>query len=233
MKVIFNPIYSTYLRFLDNFALAKIWNVKMVKYENINYLNFGDSDRQIWKYLLCNNLQLKEEKVSDISSYPDYIWWLEPGKLAGMPRPHLKDLPAIYQAGIRGIVSVMDEPSNIQEYQDYDFEALWLPITGGKSPTVKQVLEFVQFADSLLKKNQVVAVHCTSGNRRTGTLLAAYLIVSGKSPDQALIKVQQARPSAQLRDAQKEFLYALPNLLTWNFYIYGFSYFWIGEKAEI
>lgn len=131
-----------------------------------------------------------------------------------MSRPPLEDLPVLYQAGMRGIVSVMDEPSGIQEYKDSGFQALWLPITGGKSPTIKQVLEFVQFADSLLEKNQVVAVHCTSGNRRTGTLLAAYLIVSGKSPDQSLMQVQQARPSAQLRDAQKQFLNALPNLLT-------------------
>ncbi|MEM8777262.1 MAG: dual specificity protein phosphatase family protein [Cyanobacteria bacterium P01_G01_bin.49] len=151
--------------------------------------------------------------MSDISSYPDYVWWLSPGRLAGMPRPPLEDLPVLYQAGMRGIVSVMDEPSNIEEYQDGGFQALWLPITGGKSPTVEQVLEFVQFADSFLEQNQVVAVHCTSGNRRTGTLLAAYLIVSGKSSEQAIMQVQQARPSAQLRDAQKQFLYALPDLL--------------------
>lgn len=151
--------------------------------------------------------------MSDISSYPDYVWWLEPGKLAGMSRPPLEDLPVLYQAGMRGIVSVMDEPSGIQEYKDSGFQALWLPITGGKSPTVEQVLEFVQFADSLLKKNQVVAVHCTSGNRRTGTLLATYLIVSGNSPDQALTQLQQARPSAQLRDAQKQFLHTLPDFL--------------------
>lgn len=158
-------------------------------------------------------MQSREEKLSDISSYPDYVWWLEPGKLAGMPRPPLEDLPVLYQAGMRGIVSVMDEPSGIQEYKDSGFQALWLPITGGKSPTVEQVLEFVQFADSLLKKNQVVAVHCTSGNRRTGTLLATYLIVSGNSPDQALTQIQQARPSAQLRDAQKQFLHTLPDFL--------------------
>ncbi|MEM7552542.1 MAG: dual specificity protein phosphatase family protein [Cyanobacteria bacterium P01_A01_bin.84] len=153
--------------------------------------------------------------MSDIS-YPDYIWWVETGRLAGMPRPPLEDLPVLHQAGMGGIVSVMDEPSGIQEYTDSGFQALWLPITGGKSPTVEQVLEFVRFADSLLEKNQVVAVHCTSGNRRTGTLLAAYLIVSGKTPDEAIAQIQQVRPSAQLRDAQKQFLFVLPDLLSGN-----------------
>ncbi len=73
-----------------------------------------------------------------------------------MPRPPLEDLPQLYQAGIRGIVSVMDEPSGIREYQESGFSALWLPITGGKAPTRKQVQEFVEFADPLVNNNQPV-----------------------------------------------------------------------------
>lgn len=151
-------------------------------------------------------------KMSDIS-YPNYLWWVEPGKIAGMPRPPLEDLPILYQAGMRGIVSVMDEPSGIQEYQQSGFQALWLPIMGGKSPTVEQVKQFVQFANLLLEKNQAVSVHCTNGNRRTGTLLATYLIAGGKPPHEAIAQIQQLRPSAQLRDEQKQFLLALPDLL--------------------
>lgn len=89
--------------------------------------------------------------MSKLIAYPDYLWWVIPEKLAGMPRPPLEDLPQLYQAGIRGIVSVMDEPSGIKEYQEVGFSALWLPITGGKAPTVEQVQEFVEFADPLLE----------------------------------------------------------------------------------
>lgn len=145
--------------------------------------------------------------------YPDYLWWVIPEKLAGMPRPPLADLPQLYQAQIRGIVSVMDEPSGIKEYQEAGFSALWLPITGGKAPTVEQVLEFVKFVDSLLKKNQSVVVHCTSGNRRTGTLLASYLIAKGEDPKIALHLIQKVRPTAELREAQINFLSNLPMLL--------------------
>ncbi len=45
---------------------------------------------------------------------------------------------------------------------------------------MEQVQQFVEFADPLLINNQPVVVHCTSGNRRTGTLLAAYLITKGE-----------------------------------------------------
>ena len=70
-------------------------------------------------------------------SCPSYVWWLVPEKLAGMSRPPLEDLTPLYQAGMRGIVSVMDEPSGIEEYREAGFKALWLPITGGKPPTVE------------------------------------------------------------------------------------------------
>ncbi|MGV2829713.1 phosphatase domain-containing protein [Myxosarcina sp. GI1(2024)] len=88
--------------------------------------------------------------------YPDYVWWLIPEKLAGISRPSLEDLPQLYQAGMRGIVSVMDELSGIEEYKQAGFKALWLPITGGKPPTVEQVKQFL------------VVMHC-NGNLKVET----------------------------------------------------------------
>ena len=149
------------------------------------------------------------KQTSDI----DNVWWLLPEKLAGMPRPQLKDLPELKEAGIEGIVSVMDEPSGIKEYQEEGFQALWLSITGGKPPTLEQVKQFVKFAEPIIGNNHSVVVHCTSGNRRTGTLLAAYLIAEGENPQQAIALVQKARPTAELREAQQNFLFQLPELL--------------------
>ncbi|HAC66110.1 MAG TPA: protein phosphatase, partial [Cyanothece sp. UBA12306] len=105
--------------------------------------------------------------------YPSYVWWVIPEKLAGMPRPSLEDLPQLYQAGLRGIVSVIDEPSLIMEYQKEQFSALSLPIVEDLPPTLPQVEEFIKFAETIMSDNQAVAVHCTGGNHRTGTLLAS------------------------------------------------------------
>ena len=149
------------------------------------------------------------KQTSDIGN----VWWLLPEKLAGMSRPQLEDLPELKKAGIEGIVSVMDEPSGIKEYQEECFQALWLPITGGKLPTVEQVKQFANFAESIIEDDRAVVVHCTSGNRRTGTLLAAYLIAKGENPQQAIALVQKARPTAELREAQQNFLFQLPELL--------------------
>ena len=114
---------------------------------------------------------------------------------------------------MRGIVSVMDEPSGIDEYRGVGFQALWLPITGGKPPTVEQVTQFVQFAEPLLESHQPVVVHCTSGNRRTGTLLAAYLVAKGEQPKKAIAIIHEVRPKAELRAAQIDFLMKLPQSL--------------------
>lgn len=149
----------------------------------------------------------------ELMSYPDYLWWVIPQRLAGMPRPPLEDLEQLYQAGLRGLVSVMDEPSGIKEYKEAGLAALWLPIIGGKAPTVPQVKEFVAFADPIIAQNQAVAVHCTSGNRRTGTLLAAYLVAQGEKPSSAIERIQRVRPTAELREAQIQFLQELPQLL--------------------
>jgi hypothetical protein len=51
----------------------------------------------------------------------------------------------------------------------------------------------------------------TSGNRRTGTMLAAYLIQSGSSYDDAMGAIQTANPKAELRAAQTTFLQELAN----------------------
>ena len=149
------------------------------------------------------------KQTSDIGN----VWWLLPEKLAGMSRPQLEDLPELKKAGIEGIVSVMDEPSGVKEYQEEGFQALWLPITGGKPPSLEQVKQFVNFAEPIIGEDRSVVVHCTSGNRRTGTLLAAYLIANGDNPQQAIALVQKARPTAELREAQQNFLFQLPELL--------------------
>ncbi|NJL82152.1 MAG: protein phosphatase [Chloroflexaceae bacterium] len=151
--------------------------------------------------------------TSEPIAYPNYLWWVKPPFLGGMPRPPLEDLPILYQAGLRGIVSVMDELSGIEAYREAGFKALWLPTIGGTAPKLEQVQAFVEFADPLLEQQQAVAVHCTSGNRRTGTLLAAYLIAKGELPERAIATIQQARPAAELRAAQLDFLTSLPDLL--------------------
>ena len=145
--------------------------------------------------------------------YPSYLWWVIPEKLAGMPRPALEDLPQLYQAGLRGIVSLIDQPSLIVEYQKAKFSALSLPIVEDLPPSVPQVKEFIKFAEMIMSNNQAVAVHCTGGNHRTGTLLASYFVAKGENPEAVIPRIQQIHPTAQLSPAQTQWLHQLPEVL--------------------
>lgn len=69
------------------------------------------------------------------------------------------------------------------------------------------------FVEQIIAQNEpIAAVHCMSGNYRTGTLLAIYLI-AGETPDLVIERIQQTSPTDKLREPQIYFLHELPQLL--------------------
>jgi atypical dual specificity phosphatase len=139
----------------------------------------------------------------------DDLWWVIPEKLAGARKPTAEEINVLRALGIGAIVSVMDDPGNLDLYQQETMPYLWLPTKGGTAPSLEQVQELSQFVTAQNALGQAVVVHCTSGRRRTGTLLAAYLIRSGSSYDDAIQRIQTANPKVELREAQTAFLQTL------------------------
>ena len=146
---------------------------------------------------------MEEETIQPIS---DNLWWVIPKKLAGVRKPTAEELTELQAGGIGAIVSVMDDPSNLDLYQIANIPHLWLPIKGGTAPTLEQLQELQKFIDNQKSIGNAVAVHCTSGKRRTGTILASYLIYTGSSYNDAIQKIQHANPDVELREAQSRFL---------------------------
>lgn len=136
----------------------------------------------------------------------DNLWWVVPGKLAGVRKPTAAEIALLKAAGIGAIVSVMDDPANLDLYQKTDLPYLWLPTKGGTAPSREQVQELQTFIDTQNQLGHAVAVHCTSGRRRTGTMLAAYLILAGSPYDEVMQKILAANPQVELREAQLLFL---------------------------
>lgn len=137
------------------------------------------------------------------------LWWVKPHLLGGMRKPSPAEIPQLHSLGVAAIISVMDDPSNLDLYAQHQLPHLWLPTTGGKAPTPAQVEQLVNFVDQQHQQNHSVVVHCSSGRRRTGTLLAAYLVHSGLSTERAIATVTAANPQVELRDAQIQFLHDL------------------------
>lgn len=134
------------------------------------------------------------------------LWWVIPNKLAGVRKPEAEELSELQTAGIGAIVSVMDDPSNMDLYKQIGIPHLWLPTKGGTAPSTEQIQELQAFIDQQNQLGNAVAVHCTSGRRRTGTILASYLIHAGLSYDDVMQIIQTANPDVELREAQTAFL---------------------------
>jgi len=137
------------------------------------------------------------------------LWWVIQSKLAGVRKPTADEIPTLKAVGVGAIVSVMDDPANLDLYEQVGLPHLWLPTKGGTAPSPEQIQALQAFIDQQNQLGNAVAVHCTSGNRRTGTMLAAYLIQMGLSYDRAMQIVQTANPNAALREAQTTFLRGL------------------------
>lgn len=137
------------------------------------------------------------------------LWWVIPGKLAGVRKPTTEEIPELQGVGIGAIVSVLDDPSNLDVYEQLDIPFRWLPVHGGTPPSRDQIQELAHFIDEQDRQNLAVAVHCTNGLRRTGTMVAAYLIHVGLSYDLTMQTINLANPQVELRAAQTEFLRSL------------------------
>ncbi len=84
-----------------------------------------------------------------------------------------------------------------------------MPIAVNSVPSQAQIQEFQNFVDSQNLLNHAIAVHCSTGIHRTGTMLAAYLIRAVLSYESAMKTILNSNPSVELPEAQAIFLQRL------------------------
>ncbi|MEO8426422.1 MAG: dual specificity protein phosphatase family protein [Verrucomicrobiota bacterium] len=153
---------------------------------------------------------------------PITLWWVLPAVLAGMPMPFIRrdrrmdrgsglstyddDLPILRLAGIRAVVSLLDNSEDDWIFDATGFAFHCVPVAEGGAPTMEQALGVVRFVNRQRAGHRPVAVHCEAGIGRTGTVLAACLISQGDGVESAIARVRSVRQSAIETPAQIEFL---------------------------
>lgn len=107
------------------------------------------------------------------------------------------------QQGIISDVSLeefrLDAPFGVESY-------VWIPVKDHTAPNPDQLELGVTVLEKLISLDKKVYVHCKNGHGRAPTLVAAYLIRKGKTPEEAEKLIKGRRPAIHLWAEQRKAL---------------------------
>jgi atypical dual specificity phosphatase len=129
---------------------------------------------------------------------PHIFDWLLPDQLGVCVNPSVSATAAT-ELSVRGIgllinLHEMVDPSDL--LGRLNATSIHLPVHNSDPPSQAQLDAGVEAIRDAIQRGTRVAVHCGAGLGRSGTLLAAYLVSEGSSPDVAIEEVRRARPGA-------------------------------------
>lgn len=148
------------------------------------------------------------------------FFWLIEDTLAGCSRPGGRSLSAtdplaldadlawLHDQGIGAILSLTETPLPADILAQHSLAYLHLPVPDLSAPTPEQIDSALTFIDRQRIAGRPVVVHCLMGQGRTGTVLAAYLIRAGATPDRALAELRGLCPGAIGSPSQERALHA-------------------------
>lgn len=79
---------------------------------------------------------------------------------------------------------------------------VWIPVKNHTAPSPDQLEFGVATLEKLADMGKKIYVHCKNGHGRAPTLVAAYLIRKGKTPQEAEEFIKSNRSTIHLQDAQ-------------------------------
>lgn len=148
----------------------------------------------------------------------DLLWWIDE-ELAGMPIPYFDpdrrfhgngnieayddDLKYLIDNGIKSVLCLLNIPSDGVIYEKNSIQFLCAPVKDYMPPSVEQMNVIFQF---MHKAPKPLVVHCEGGIGRTGTILAAYLIMKGENFEKTVSLIRTKEPAAIESPEQMKFL---------------------------
>lgn len=83
---------------------------------------------------------------------------------------------------------------------------VWIPVKNHTAPTHDQLEFGVSVSKKLVAMKKKIYVHCQRGHGRAPTLVAAYLVKRGHTPEEAEAFVKSKRPTIHIEEVQREAL---------------------------
>lgn len=139
------------------------------------------------------------------------FYWVVEGALAGCSRPGSRerheprmsraealdaDLADLRERSISAVLTLTEEALPAEALARHGLEALHVPVEDMTAPEPEELARALGFIDVQRALGRAVAVHCLMGQGRTGTVLAAYLVRNGATPDVAIARVRTTCPGA-------------------------------------
>lgn len=105
-------------------------------------------------------------------------WWnrVDPNLIVGA-FPFARDVPAMYDDGVRAVVNTCQEYGGpVAEYEQCGIEQFHMPTTDFTHPELSDVQAAVEFIQSHAEQDETVYVHCKAGRARSATVALCWLI---------------------------------------------------------
>ncbi|HEX4589199.1 MAG TPA: dual specificity protein phosphatase family protein [Gemmataceae bacterium] len=130
-------------------------------------------------------------------SPPDGFSWIDRPHLAACARPsHPDEFAWLRQQGIQILLTLSEERPRRDWVDAAGLLVVHVPIIDMDAPTQEQLDRAASTLERARSQGMGVAVHCTAGLGRTGSILAAYFVAQGFTPTAAIARVRELRPGS-------------------------------------
>ncbi len=137
-----------------------------------------------WNYLLGRVMHVRN-------------WWdrIDEHLIVGA-YPFARDVPALYQLGVRAVVNTCEEYAGPdKKYRELGIEHLRIPTTDFMHPLLATVQQGVEFIEMHAAQGHIVYVHCKAGRARSATVALCWLVkYRNYTPQDAQALLLRKRP---------------------------------------